>query len=163
MFIRVMRLCFVSFLLALNGCGIIGAGSYPNAERYYFNCTDRELVKVVDIFLKKNDKYNVGEELKSQEKVDDLHGVNSIKIHYKYIALGKSNAIASFLIRKRGINNPYESSIIFFAVDKDASDGIQRWTAINSNYNLFNNLNIKKEFKQKFINEINKMLSKENL
>ena len=149
---KILFIISVIGLLSFLSCKDINkfsAGSYPYAERYIINRSEKEVIDVISKLKEDNPDYKVPK-FQWAGKETELSDGRDSHWYYFYFYFKDTNEIVEFWTREG--NNPNETKIGLVSIQKGLSLG--NWKEVNKDLSDEENTEIKKEFKRNIIDKI---------
>jgi hypothetical protein len=139
--ICVCVICLIAF--AIFG-GLVGSGNYGYAQQYEFNTTDSVLINKVKLIKDQNPDFRIPSSISLKDYL--ANG----KFHF-YIYYKNENQIVHCFIMNT-LNNPNNTSIYLDAINYGLTLG--NWKVVNSDYDRSDNLKVKLQFEERFLNKL---------
>jgi hypothetical protein len=124
--------------------GLVSGGSYPYAQQYEFHVSDTTLIEAVEGFKKDNPSFKVPGMLKLPDFKDDY------RYNFYLYDTSRNNLIHCFIMTA---GDSKMGSIYLDAVNSGLTLG--NWKVVNQDYDRGDNIKIKLDFKEKFLNKLN--------
>ena len=134
---------------------IFSAGSYAYAETYEFNTSEAELIKAVETLKKNNPKYlvpKVSINYQGQHELKDERMENGDFSFYFFDP--QKNRIYNNTI----YGGKHKSYLLFVSITDGLNLGNGSGKFINEDFSYSENEIVKKEFEEKFLNPIRKLV-----
>lgn len=156
-FIILLAILFTSKLIRYEigkNLNIFSAGSHAYSETYEFSTSEAELIKAVETFKKNNPKYLIPKVTINQQGQHDLLDERMENGSFScYFFDPQKNRIYKTSI----YDDKLKSKIRFTAINEGLNIG--NWKDINKDFSYSDNEIIKKEFEEKFLNSIRKLVN----
>lgn len=151
MFSRVFRVIIILF--SIYSCKI-GAGIFPDAERYVLSSKEEHVIEAIKSFKLQNPEFKVPTRTKLKDGRRPIGGQKHWYIFYFYIP--ERNEILYTWVRETSKKN----KTIFALVSVNKGLEIGNWEKVNVDLSRSENRIIKQIFKERIVNEVSKQLKK---